>query len=106
MRSLRLIAIVVLGLTLAVSQASALEVRREVVPSPAAHARSVLEKLAAFLGFWDKEGCGIDPWGQCATNTSPEEEGCITDPLGQCVPKALVSKEGCIIDPLGGCVKP
>jgi hypothetical protein len=41
-------------------------------------------------GVWTKEGCRIDPWGQCSTSTAPQTQntdaGCGSDPLGRCSP--------------------
>lgn len=51
------------------------------------------------VGFWEKEGCGIDPDGSCA----PVPAGCGLDPSG-CVSSGseTTPKNGCGIDPHGG----
>jgi hypothetical protein len=54
--------------------------------------------LNFFSNLWSKNGCRIDPHGQCI----PEEKaGCILDPHGQCAP--LQVENGCGIDPHGLC---
>jgi hypothetical protein len=53
-----------------------------------------------------KEGCMIDPFGRCATDSVERiENGCLIDPNGRCVTDAeQTTKEGCSIDPFGRCV--
>ena len=60
---------------------------------------SLLERV------WEKEGCRIDPNGQCVTEpVMAPKEGCSIDPYGQCLPKPVTTKNGCIIDPNGRCL--
>ncbi|HEX6904259.1 MAG TPA: hypothetical protein VF789_31405 [Thermoanaerobaculia bacterium] len=56
------------------------------------------------VGFWDKEGCGIDPDGCAAPN------GCGIDPHGGCTPNTSTTgtttnqDAGCGLDPDGRCL--
>ncbi len=65
------------------------------------------------VGFWDKEGCGIDPSGMCTADPSTTEpttkNGCGLDPHG-CTSSTSPTDgsttnqdAGCGIDPHGGC---
>ena len=62
--------------------------------------------LWEFLGgSWSKEGCMIDPFGRCVSDSLETEEGCRIDPNGRCVTEPLpTNKEGCLIDPNGRCI--
>ena len=55
---------------------------------------------------WSKNGCSIDPFGRCVTNSlEGTDNGCLIDPSGRCVAVPQeTTKEGCRIDPSGGCV--
>jgi hypothetical protein len=64
------------------------------------------------VGFWEKEGCGIDPSGMCKTSMTETtvENGCGLDPHGSCTPSTSTTDgsttnqdAGCGIDPSGGC---
>jgi len=51
----------------------------------------LLDHLWSFLrGAWNKEGCRIDPSGQCTTDTGQPtvqtKTGCHLDPSGLCIP--------------------
>jgi hypothetical protein len=101
MRVLRLLAVLVLCLALGVSQASASPIRREAAPQASSfNFHDVLGRLGSLLsGLWSKEGCRIDPWGRCATNTAPSTDaGCGIDPLG-CANSTPAAETGCGIDP-------
>lgn len=108
MRVLRLIAVLVLCLTLTVSQASASQARREsavreVKPATLSF-HGILDRLGSLLtAIWSKEGCSIDPWGRCIASTPTTDNGCAIDPLG-CSTSTSNSDAGCVIDPWGGCV--
>jgi hypothetical protein len=103
MRIARLFAVLVLSLTLGVSQAAASQAprgnaAREDRPVTA----RVLDRLVSFVSvFWQKEGCMIDPWGRCIKGNT--KEGCGIDPLGHCGASTPTADAGCTIDPLGGC---
>jgi len=48
-----------------------------------------LDRLWSFLrAAWSKDGCGLDPSGQCKPSPPPAEakEGCGVDPDGHCKP--------------------
>ena len=75
---------------------------------PRASHATVLDPLWAFFsslwsGTLEKEGCGMDPSGQCAPAVQPKsEEGCGMDPFGRCLPKAQPSTDaGAGWDPNG-----
>jgi hypothetical protein len=66
--------------------------------------------LAWFWSFlariWTKEGCRIDPNGQCLPEpiVTPKT-GCSIDPYGHCLPNSVTTtEEGCSIDPYGRCL--
>jgi hypothetical protein len=108
MRIARLFAVLVLSLTLGVSQAAASQApkgnaKREDRPVTA----RALDRLLSFVSvFWQKEGCHIDPLGgRCAVAKPRTDEGCTIDPLGRCTPSAPSADAGCGIDPWG-CPKP
>src|SRR6185295_7188113 len=71
-----------------------------------------LDRLWSFLrAAWSKEGCNIDPNGQCKPGTTnppaATKEGCHIDPDGRYKPGTASppaeTKEGCNIDPDGLC---
>jgi len=73
----------------------------------------LLGHLWSFLrGAWNKEGCRIDPDGQCTTGASQPpvqtKEGCHIDPDGRCATGTsqppVQTKTGCEIDPSGRCI--
>ena len=71
----------------------------------------LLGNFWSFLrSVWEKEGCGIDPWGRCVSgpDQSPPlqpKEGCNIDPNGHCIQEPTPSpKIGCHIDPWGRCI--
>lgn len=63
----------------------------------------------ALARVWDKNGCGIDPDGRCATAPAPVihgKNGCGADPNGRCLPTpvpAIQVDNGCDVDPNGRC---
>ena len=60
---------------------------------------SLLERI------WEKEGCRIDPSGQCVKElTVAPKAGCRIDPNGQCLPDLQEADAGCSIDPYGRCL--
>lgn len=70
--------------------------------------------LSYIVGFWDKEGCGIDPSGMCTADPSTTEpttkNGCGLDPHG-CTSSTSPTNgsttnqyEGCGLDPNGKCL--
>ena len=90
MRILRVAAVLILlGLSLGTSGASAAKARSEGRPRPA---RTVLGSTAQLWdlvrGFWIKEGCRIDPLGRCLPSPAPQTQntdaGCVIDPWGRC----------------------
>jgi hypothetical protein len=103
MRIARLFAVLVLGLTLGVSQAAASQAPRgKATREDRPVTVRVLDRLVSFVSvFWQKEGCGIDPWGRCGATTPRIDEGCTIDPLGRCAPSAPTADAGCGIDPWG-----
>jgi len=75
-------------------------------------AAALLSRLILwFTGVWAKNGCGIDPHGNCLPETgaapAPPAEldnGCGIDPSGRCNPQVLPAADnGCGIDPDGRC---
>ena len=64
------------------------------------------------VGFWDKEGCGLDPSGMCKAKTvETDENGCGIDPHGGCTSSTTTTDgvsnyhyEGCGLDPNGACI--
>ncbi len=48
--------------------------------SPLAWLWSLVERV------WEKEGCRIDPDGQCVKESVAPKEGCSIDPYGRCLP--------------------
>lgn len=61
------------------------------------------------VGFWDKEGCGLDPSGMCKTSTG-SDAGCGIDPSG-CTSSTNTTggsttdqEAGCGLDPNGRCL--
>lgn len=52
---------------------------------------------SALTSVWRKNGCGLDPFGQCL----PVKAGCEVDPFGRCITSP--SKAGCSLDPFGQC---
>jgi hypothetical protein len=65
-----------------------------------------LDQIWSLLtGFWNKEGCILDPSGlQSMGGTGSGEAGCILDPSGLCAAATPVQgEEGCILDPNGRC---
>ena len=86
--------------------ASAAGSLRENIPSARAGEWVLPEIFGRFWSFLQrleaKEGCRIDPWGQCAA-----KDGCHIDPHGRCVQAqnpVPQSKPGCLIDPWGRCL--
>ena len=74
----------------------------------------VLDHLWSFLRIaWNKDGCNIDPDGQCQPGpASPPpaqaKDSCHIDPNGRCKPgppspPPVQTKTGCGIDPDGRC---
>lgn len=58
------------------------------------------------INLWEKNGCGLDPWGRCLPSTVPAQptgtdNGCMIDPDGRC--RVTPAKNGCGLDPHGGC---
>jgi len=101
MRSLRLLAVLVVILGPGVVQASASPVGRGT--RPAAHRPAgFLDSLGRLFAGFLKEGCGMDPLGHCITNTTNTDAGCGIDPLGHCSTGTNTTDAGCRIDPLGG----
>ncbi len=49
---------------------------------------SLLSRLwNAVVRAWEKEGCSIDPYGRCLTDTQDSADaGCSIDPYGRCLP--------------------
>jgi hypothetical protein len=67
--------------------------------SPLTWLWSLLERV------WEKEGCSIDPYGQCATEPVTPKIGCSIDPFGRCLPEPMIApKAGCRLDPNGQCL--
>jgi hypothetical protein len=106
MRVLRLATVLVLGLALGASQASAAQVQREPIPrglKPDTHS-IILERLGSLLmSLWSKAGCKIDPLGNCVASTTSTDTGCGIDPLGRCAASTPTGDTGCTIDRWGGC---
>ena len=105
MRIARLFAVLVLSLTLGVSQAAASQAPRgKATREDRPVTVRVLDRLVSFVSvLWQKEGCGIDPLGRCVASTANVKEGCGIDPWGGCAPSEPTADAGCTIDPLGGC---
>lgn len=41
----------------------------------------------ALVGVWEKNGCGLEPYGQCSTNSQESSDnGCGLEPYGRCTP--------------------
>ncbi len=64
-------------------------------PQPAAHhsraqtaAKNPLSRLwNSLVRVWGKEGCRIDPNGQCLpVSQASSDTGCSLDPYGRCIP--------------------
>lgn len=85
--------LVLLALSLGTSGLFAAKAPSEGRPAKAA-TRSAVHRLEILwrrvTGVWIKEGCRIDPWGQCSTSTAPPTQnadvGCGMDPWGRCSP--------------------
>lgn len=56
---------------------------------------------------WEKNGCGLDPSGRCATLVQPThpDNGCGLDPHGTCasVVQPVLTGNGCGLAPNGRC---
>ena len=77
----------------------------------------VAAPLASLWGWlshvWAKNGCGLDPHGNCLPGSSSApnaptgaDNGCGIDPGGRCQPAAIplpAADNGCGIDPWGRC---
>lgn len=92
MRILRVAAVLVLlGLSLGTSGASAAKARSERSPHPAKTAiRSAVQLWDLVRDVRIKAGCGTDPLGRCLPSLAPPtqntDEGCRIDPWGRCSP--------------------
>jgi len=59
----------------------------------------------ALVSLWSKNGCQLDPHGNCVTTATPKN-GCQVDPNGHCLngsTTALTTEAGCQVDPDGRC---
>jgi hypothetical protein len=101
MRILRPFAVLVVVLSLGISQASASQPVRETAGRDSKPALSFFAGLGAlWMNFWTKEGCRMDPLGRCVTSATADA-GCRMDPWGRCIDVSKADA-GCRIDPLGG----
>jgi len=69
--------------SLAASRSAARHVRIQTT------AQALLSQLRNVLAsVWEKEGCHIDPYGRCITDSPQEtaDTGCSADPYGRCLP--------------------
>jgi len=73
----------------------------------------ILAHLWIFLtGLWSKNGCEVDPHGNCLPGTGSAtptgKNGCHVDPSGQCLPgtgsATPTADNGCHVDPDGHCL--
>lgn len=58
------------------------------------------------LSLWSKNGCPLDPHGNCVTTTTPKN-GCQVDPYGHCLnglTTAPTTEAGCQVDSDGRCL--
>jgi hypothetical protein len=114
MRTLRQLAVFLFLLLLLAApwQASAASARASRQSSP--NVESLPTALVswpweALARLWHKNGCDVDPNGQCSPAPAPvihNKNGCRIDPNGQCLSTpapAGQGKNGCDIDPDGRC---